>query len=61
MSNSFSGYLIYFYYKFFDRAREANVHEIKPQGLHSQKVLIVNVKPDVLIQMTLETRRSYYE
>ena len=46
INNSFSGYLIYFYYKFFDRAREANVHEIKPQRLHSQKVLIVNEEPD---------------
>ena len=41
ISQSFSGYLIYFYYYFFDRAKEANVYEIKTQRLRSQKVIIV--------------------
>ena len=28
INQSFSGYLIYFYYSFFDRAKEANMYEI---------------------------------
>ena len=28
INQSFSGYLIYFYYNFFDRTKEANMYEI---------------------------------
>ena len=41
LNQSFSGYLIYFYYKFFDRAKEANMYGVKSWRLRSQKVVIV--------------------
>ena len=41
INHSFSGYLIYFYYIFFDRAKDANMYETKSKRLRSQKVVIV--------------------
>lgn len=41
INHSFSGYLIYFYYILFDRAKDANIHEIKSKRLLAQKVVLV--------------------
>ena len=38
---SFSGYLIYVYYKYFDSAEKANTYGVKSRRLRSQKVVII--------------------
>ena len=43
---SFSGYLIYFHYNFFDRAKETNMYQTKSLRLRSQKVVIFDVEMD---------------
>ena len=46
INQSFSGYLIYFYYNIFDRAKEANMYEIKSRKLCSQNFVVVEEELD---------------
>ena len=50
ISQSFSSYLIYFQYKFFGRAEEANMYE-----RINKKLLELRKNQKVLIHMTLKT------
>ena len=43
-NQTFSGYLIYLYYRFFERAKEKNTHKIKSWRLRSQ-ILIFLIFP----------------
>ena len=46
INQSYSGCLIYLYYKVFDRAKDANMYEIKSRKLLSQKIFRVEEELD---------------